>query len=127
MSGYLPGESSDLFDPASRKWVGLRDLRGNEQRVLSVIVAVGASRALTLEDDNCYLDCTASDLTLTVPAGLPAGFGCIVQPKGTVSIASAGGALLNGATTPVTRATASNWMFAIQARSVADSYAVTGV
>lgn len=89
-------------------------------------VTVGSSRALTSADNGALLEATAT-VTLTVPVGLPAGFACVVIPSGTTSVASSGGALLNGATTTLTRSAASNAMFAIQARSSAsDSYVVSG-
>ncbi len=89
-------------------------------------VTVGSSRALTAADNGALLEATAT-VTLTVPIGLPAGFACVVIPSGTTSVASSGGALLNGATTTLTRAAASNAMFAIQSRaSAVDSYVVSG-
>ena len=92
-----------------------------------VPVLVASSRALTTADNGRVLECTAGGLTLTVPAGLGDGFAVVVIPSGTTSVASSGGALLNGATTTLTRATASNAMFAIQERgSALDSYVVTG-
>ncbi len=90
-------------------------------------VAVAASRALTAADSGKVLECTAADLTLTVPAGLPATFGCRVIPNGTTSIARSGGALLNGAGTTLTRLDSANAVVEIIARiSAADSYVVTG-
>ena len=91
-----------------------------------VPVPVSVSRDLNASDNGQTLECTAT-VTLTVPAGLPAGFSCAVLPSGTTSIASGGGSLLNGATGTVTRAAASNAAFAIIGRaSAADSYVVTG-
>jgi hypothetical protein len=93
----------------------------------SATIAVGASRPLTAADNGLTLECTAATLTLSVPAGLGANFGCAVIPNGTTSIASSGGTLLNGATSTVTRAAASNAIFALVPRSSAvDSYVVTG-
>lgn len=90
-------------------------------------VPVASSRALTAADNGMVLECTAT-VTLTVPAGLPNGFACAVIPSGTTSIASSGGALLNGATSTLTRAAATNAMFAIQERaSATDSFVVSGV
>lgn len=87
---------------------------------------VGTSRALTADDNGQTLECTAT-VTLTVPVGLEANFGCAVIPNGTTSIASSGGALLNGATSTLTRAAANNPLVAIVARaSAVDSYVVTG-
>lgn len=94
---------------------------------LSGVITVATSRALTAADNGATLECTAT-VTLTVPEGLPAGFGCAVIPSGTTSVARSGAALLNGAGTTLTRAAASNAMFAITARaSAVDSYVVTGV
>jgi len=92
----------------------------------STTTAVASSRALTAADNGNTLECAAG-ITVTVPAGLGANFGVAIEvPAGTVSIASSGGALLNGATTTLTRAS-TNIMFAIVARaSATDSYSVTG-
>lgn len=84
------------------------------------------SRALTSADNGKTLEVTAT-ITLTVPVGLPTGFACAIIPSGTTSIASSGGALLNGATTTLTRAATGNTLVAIVGRaSAADSYVVTG-
>ena len=92
----------------------------------ATVKTVAASRALTAADDGCVLECTAT-VTLTVPVSLPAEFGCGVIPSGTTSVASDGTALVNGATTTLTRAATSNPMFGIQQRlSSANSYVVTG-
>lgn len=90
-------------------------------------VSVATSRALTAADDGCVIECTAGGLTITVPAGLPTNFGCVVVPNGTTTVASSGGALINGATTSLTRTAASNPTFAIVARTAANSYVVTGL
>lgn len=90
------------------------------------VVAVSASRTLTAADNGCTLECTAT-LTLTVPEGLPPAFSAAVIPSGTTSVERSGAALLNGAGTTLTRAAASNALFAIVARaSAVDSYVVTG-
>lgn len=99
---------------------------GSSAPVVSRTIGVSASRSLTADDDGQVLDCTAADLTLTVPAGLPPSFGCLVIPNGTTSIESGGGALLNGATSALTRAAASNASVAIVGRAAANSYIVTG-
>ena len=88
--------------------------------------AVASSRALTDADNGKTLECTAT-VTLTVPTGLMSNFGCAIIPNGTTSIASSGGALIQGATTTLTRAAATNAIFAIVPRaSAANSYVVTG-
>lgn len=90
------------------------------------VLLVNSSRALTNADDGMVLECTGT-LTLTVPAGLRDGFGCSVIPFGTTSIASSGGALLNGATTALTRAASSNSLIAIIERaSAVGSFVVSG-
>lgn len=89
-------------------------------------VAVAASRALTAADSGKTLECTAT-VMITVPATLPAGFRCQIIPFDTTSITSAGGALLNGATTTVTRAATANPLVTLVSRaSAANSYVVTG-
>jgi hypothetical protein len=87
---------------------------------------VASSRDLTNADNGKTLECTGT-VTLTVPINLQSNFGCAIIPNGTTSIASSGGALLNGATSTLTRAAASNAVFAIVPRaSAANSYVVTG-
>lgn len=74
--------------------------------VVPPVVQVTASRALTAADNGRTL-AVAAGLTITVPAGLPLTFGVLIQPLlwngGSISVASSGGALLNGATTTLTR------------------------
>jgi len=89
-------------------------------------VQVGSSRPLASTDNGLVLECTAT-ATLTVPAGLPAGFRCVVIPFGTTSVAFTG-TTGNGAATTITRAAASNAVFGITQRgSNANSYIVDGV
>lgn len=111
-----------LSEPGNRPF----DQVPPQSPVSGVAITVGSSRALTSADDGKIIECTTT-VTLTVPASLPSGFACVVIPSGTTSVASSGGALLNGATTTLTRAAASNAMFAIQSRaSAVDSYVVSG-
>lgn len=92
------------------------------------VVSVATSRSITASDDGKILDVTADGVTLTVPnSGLDANFACGVIPTGTTTVASAGTALINGATTSITRTATNNKAFCIQARSTANSYIVTGV
>lgn len=74
--------------------------------VVPPVVQVTASRALTAADSGRTL-AVAAGLTITVPAGLPLTFGVIIKPLlwngGSISVVSSGGALLNGATTTLTR------------------------
>lgn len=98
---------------------------GGEGGAGSVPAAVAASRSLSNADNGKVLEC-ATTLTLTLPAGLEPGFACVVIPNGTTSIAVSGGASINGAATTLTRAAATNRMFAIQSLSSADSYVVSG-
>lgn len=89
-------------------------------------IVVPASRFLTAADDGATLDCT-NTLTLTIPSGLPSGFGVAVITNGTTTISKTGGVTLNGGTADLTRAQASNVMFAIvNKKSSTDSYVVTG-
>lgn len=91
-----------------------------------VAIQVATSRALTSADNGRVLEATAT-VTLTVPAGLPAGFRCVVIPSGTTSVAFSGAATGNGAATTITRAAASNAMFGILQRgSSANSYVIDG-
>lgn len=92
------------------------------------VLAVGPYQ-LDPEDDQAVIECTTT-LTITASRGLTGllpDFSCVVLPSGTTSVASDGTVLLNGASTTLTRAAASNAMFAIQARSsAADSLVVNG-
>lgn len=89
-------------------------------------IYVAASRTLLASDNGATLEC-AADITLTVPPGFPQGFSAAVIANGTTSIAAGSGVLLNGAGTTVTRAAASNAMFAIVGRaSLPDSYVISG-
>jgi len=90
-------------------------------------VAVAASRNLTDDDNGRTLETTAA-VTLTVPAGLAQPFQCrVALGVGALSVASSGGTLLNGATSTLTRALATNPLIFIQSRIAANSFAVTGV
>lgn len=110
------GNATGLVDPVSGAVVPLPTACSTEP----------TSRALTSADNGKTLECTAT-ITLTVPSGLPAGFACVIIPSGTTSIASSGGALLNGATTTLTRTATSNPLVGILGRASADdSYVVTG-
>lgn len=89
---------------------------------------VGVDRVLTNSDNQKTLECTVDDLDITVPSGLATGFACTIIPKGTTSVVSSGGALLNGATSTLARDDADNAMFAIVGLgSAADSYKVSGL
>lgn len=86
-----------------------------------------ASRTITNNDYGKTLEASNASLTFTLPYGLNLDFWFNVIPKGTTSIASSGGALLNGATTTITRADTANTIFTIYARATApSSYLVTG-
>lgn len=114
-SGYRPVPASEV------------ELRGRFAGAIGLnsTVLVAAARTLLATDNGKTLEC-AADITLTVPAGLPNGFSVAVIAAGTTSVA-ASGVTLNGAGTTVTRAAASNAMFAIVGRaSNPDSYVVTG-
>lgn len=100
--------------------------RMDPNRRENLTLPVATSRDLTSSDDGYTLECTAT-VTLNIPAGLPANFGCAIIPNGITSISASGGALLNGAGTTLTRAASANALFAIVSRvSAANSYVVTG-
>jgi hypothetical protein len=65
--------------------------------------------------------------TVTLEAGLPSGFGFAGRPpaSGNASVAVSGGPTIDGATTTITRALASNKLFAVQGIA-ADTYTATG-
>ena len=86
------------------------------------------SRKLTPADNGSIIE-VGANVTYTVASDLPDNFACafLLLPGVTASIASDGTTLLNGAATTITRAQASNVMFALQQfRSTRTNYAVTG-
>ena len=100
--------------------------------LMSSPVLVSQAIVITPANQHVYngatLEFTAA-ATLTLSAGLRDGFAlsCIPPVSGNVTVASAGGTLLNGGTGSLTRAAAQNAVFAILKRaSVTDSYLVTG-
>lgn len=131
-SAWLPGTAPTVVNDLTTGGAGTA-LSAEQGKVLattkadvSATVAVASSRSLAAADNGKTLECTAT-VTLTVPAGLPAGFRCQVIPFDTTSLASAGGTLLNGATTTLTRAASSNPLVTLVARaSVANSYVLSG-
>ena len=67
------------------------------------VVAVSASRSLLSSDDAKTLTVSsAADIVLTVPSGLPAGFGCAIYQS------SSGAAIINGSGTTITANTSGN-------------------
>jgi len=98
----------------------------------SVPVLVSANVTITSRNEDEYDGKTlefSGAYTVTLSAGLSVGFGFAVIPpaSGNASIASDGTVQLNGATTTLTRAAASNAAVAvIQRASSINSYVVTG-
>lgn len=94
--------------------------------VVTPAVSVSASRNLTSADEGLTLDCSTA-LTLTLTAGLALKSVTIIPPDtGNVSIASAGGVLLNGAVSTIARGATLNAVVAIVGRATTDAYKVTG-
>jgi hypothetical protein len=93
------------------------------------VVALSANYQLTPLDAGKVFEVTGS-ITVTVPVGLQPDFHASFLPlTGTLSLASDGTALLNGATTTLTRlfSNAVNTLVTLQKRiTAADSYSVTG-
>lgn len=89
-------------------------------------VVVGASRDAT-EDDNGKTLVFSGAYTVTIQPGMSTGFGFAAKPpaSGNASIARITGVTLNGGTSTITRALASNILFAV-VQDAADSYSVTG-
>ena len=124
----MPGSvgDADLLKNSTGAVIGLR-VNGISVPFGPGVNGVTASRALVESDNGQIIECLSAGITLTVPSGLSSNWNCQVIPNGTTSIASSGGTLLNGATTTLTRATASNPLFAIVSRmSAKGSYVVTG-
>lgn len=96
-------------------------------------ILIGADITITARSANQFDGATlefAGAYTVTLGLGLPAGFGFAAIPpaSGDATIASGhASVLLNGATTSLTRAAASNAAFSVMQRaSDANSYVVTG-
>jgi hypothetical protein len=88
---------------------------------------VAVSRALTNADNGSRIEMTATAQTLTIPAGLIAGFHCEIIPHTLTSIAVSGGASINGAATTLDRAYATDRVLSLMARgSAVDTYVLTG-
>jgi hypothetical protein len=82
--------------------------------------AIGGSRSMTAGDDGGRFE-VGGALTLTIPAGLPAGWAVFIDVTlGTTTIA-ASGVTLNGAGTSLTRTKP----FSIIRRAAADTFTVT--
>lgn len=123
---YKKGFTASVFSIPDGLYIGDIGLSGQIQLVNDTVF-VSASRSLTVADNGLILEC-AENVNITVPAGLPEGFRCKLIPFGTHDIISAGGTLLNGATTTLTRTSASNQTFEVIGRvSASNSYVVTGV
>lgn len=105
---------------------------GQSFNLVSQTIAISADLVITPANAATYsgmvLELTVAAV-VTLSAGLPIDFGFAVIPpaSGNASVASAGGVLLNGATTTLTRSAANNAMFALVQRDTnANSYVVTG-
>lgn len=142
---YKQGLTANLFSVVNGSFIGVLGLEDQEQYLptfvngtgigmvtpagnqTGVTTVVAASRDLTAADNGNILE-LAENVALTVPVGLPVGFRCKAIPNGANTVVSDGTALLNGATTTVTRTSASNYLFEIVGRvSAVDSYVVSGV
>lgn len=93
----------------------------------SGIVSVAASRALSASDDGKTVTITASsDVTLTVPAGLPAGFGCaIYQSASGAAIVIGSGATVTPNTTGHTKTGGSGKITAL-VQTATNAYSFSG-
>lgn len=100
-------------------------------------VAVNSSRALTADDAGRVLQC-AHGVTLTVPEGLAASFGCQllmnapqVWAGGQLTLATAGAVTVNGAgsdwTVERTVGSSAPWLAWLQRETGADAYALVAI
>lgn len=90
--------------------------------------AITASRALTAADNGGTLyNTTANAYTLTVPSGLPAGFGVAVVQKstGAVTVAAGSGATLTSADS-FTKTGGANKVISVINSGVANDYILSG-
>jgi hypothetical protein len=83
------------------KWNG--SAWANSAPGAGAVTTVSSSRSLTAADNGAMLVCSTA-VTLTIPASLPTGFACAIQPplSGAVTFAISG-TTLNGDTTSLTR------------------------
>lgn len=102
-------ETGDLYDDATGLWCGVIDLNGREQIIAPGYKSITGDYTLSEKDNSIVLYCSIP-LTIIVPAGLSPRPSVIIvpPPTGVTSIASSGGALLNGATVTITRDRTSN-------------------
>lgn len=122
---YKTGYTTGLYSIPDGYHIGNVGLGGQIQYDQET-TAIAADHILTVGDNGNVLECTAT-VTITVPVGLPKGFRCTIIPSGTTTVASDGTALLNGATTSITRTALANAAFDLIGRaSAANSYVVTG-
>jgi hypothetical protein len=127
VNGYarIPNEPCYLHecmvDPDSGVWL---------YSATATAKTVDASRELTWEDNNCVLELSADEITLTIPAtGLQNSFACLVENSGAVTSYTqpASGVTANGDTDAVARSRVTNGMYLIRrvVRNPSD-YTVTG-
>ncbi len=101
-----PGDRALALSEGSGSWVvTILKRNGSMVAVGSAPLTVAASRSLTADDDGKTLSITAvGDVTLTVPAGLPSGFGCaIYQSTSGAAVFTGSGATIVPATSGHTK------------------------
>lgn len=117
-------DTSDANKPVSTATQTALDAK--QDKTGAPIQIASATYTLSSSDDGKILEFTSTDQTITINAGIAIGFACVVMPKGTATIAFSG-TTGNGAATNITRAAASNRMFAIVERgSDNNAYEISG-
>lgn len=117
----------DLVLDAQGRIIGLRSQNSGDETQFALNndpVPQGASKVLSAVDDGATLDCTATGLDFTLPAGLD-NFGCAIIPNGTTRVIAAAGVTVNGVVAGTLTFTGA--VGAIVATSVPNSYKVVGV
>lgn len=109
-----------LSDSAGRV-VGLARPDGSiEPRV----IAIDEAREIQATDSGNVVEIVEDELEITVPAGLQAGFRCMLIPNASTTLTCAEGVTINGASDDVTLAAATSPVVWLIAGSVADTYFV---
>lgn len=100
----VAGDRALVLSEGAGSWV-VSIIKGDGSSIASSgssssgVVSVPSSRALIASDNGKTLTVTASsDITLTVPTGLPAGFGCAIYQSGTgaATVSGSGTVLTSG-------------------------------
>ncbi len=127
-NGYFQNQIVDLGGPEETRLIGLGLAVADVQPGGGVAIPLRNDIVLSRADDQKIYACMTA-LTVTVPAGIsPRPSAVFIPPAtGNLSIATSGGAQINGATTTLTRGRSSNPAgIVIQPYAESDGYGVSG-